>query len=138
MPNRIPRLPRAVKTAPKQQKQSAAQGLVDDMLRSLGQAVDAEDGQKRVTAVYNPTGRFWFLRAAKPEDDPICKQVLAQIQATVKAEKAAEAAAAPPAQPASEAPATPLGGAPDAGQPSPAGNPPPAGNPIGTNQPPGL
>jgi hypothetical protein len=90
MPNRIQRLPVVVKSAPRQRKQVVVQDLVDGVLRDLDLPVETDEGRKRISAAYSKSGRFWYLEAARPEDESLCKQVLAQIQAVVKTEQPSE------------------------------------------------
>jgi hypothetical protein len=89
MPNRIQRLPSSVKSAPKKEKQAAAQRVVDDILRARGAQTEAEDGRKRILAAYNITRRCWQLQAHHAEDERLCKAVLEEISARVKAEQSA-------------------------------------------------
>jgi hypothetical protein len=87
MPNRIQRLPASIKSAPKKEKQAAAQRVVDEILRQRGLRAETDDGKKRIVAAYNTTRRCWQLQAQKTDDEPLCKTILTEISARVKAEQ---------------------------------------------------
>ena len=109
MPNRIQRLPSSVEKAPKSEKQDAAQRVVDGILKQRGVEILLADGRKRVLAVYNTSRRCWQLQAGTPDDEALCRAVLVEIGARVKAEQAAERADQPPQTPACRAGATQVG-----------------------------
>ena len=98
MPNRIQRLPLAVKNASKNTKQAVLQGIIGDILTARGLSAETDNAQKRVSAIYSTTGRFWFLQAGEAGDDSVCKTVLADLTERAKAEQP-PAAQAPPEQP---------------------------------------
>jgi hypothetical protein len=102
MPNRIQRLPSSIKSAPKKEKQAAAQRVVDDILKRRGVQAEAEGGRKRVLAAYNTTRKCWQLEAQTAEDEDLCKTVLEEISECVRAEQASKQERKPGPPPAAE------------------------------------